>query len=171
MRKLTLMAAMLAGTLLFAAPAMAKTVAPDLVKVTNLRLGPTISGGPSTCVNFTFDQKAFLTGDRTNFHLVPANGDDAINGTSRKNKLCRDREGNRTVTVIFKGNLSAADYARGYVDASTVSSNAQGNAKTNVAQAEPIRPNAKTVNPDLVSVKVACKRNLVFYKFDEPLDQ
>ena len=172
MRKLTIVAAALAMVLVFASAAVAKTKAPDLVTVTNFRAGPVISGGPSTCVTFSFDQKVFLTGgDRTNFHLVPVDGDDAVDGTSQSSNTCRDRRGDRLITVIFRGDLAAADFARGYVDNSTVSSNRQGNAPTNVPQAEDIRPGTETVNPDLVSVTVNCKRQVAFYRFDEPLSQ
>lgn len=172
MRKLTIVAAALAMVLVFSTTAQAETRAPDLVRVTDFSVGPTVSGGPSTCVSFTFDQQVFLTGgDRTNFHLVPTDGDDAADGTSQKSNVCRDRNGDRTIVVIFKGNLNAADYARGYVDNSTVSSNAQGNAPTNVPQSEDIRPNTNTVNPDLVSVTVNCRRQVAFYRFDEALAQ
>ncbi|QDP39306.1 hypothetical protein [Radiobacillus deserti] len=36
------------------------TEAPDLVEVSNFRAGPTTQSGPTTAVDFTFDQAAYL---------------------------------------------------------------------------------------------------------------
>ena len=181
MKKLVLMLGVLAITLTAATPALTQatgsgpTVAPDLTSVDSFRRAPVnASGNPRTCVDFVFDQQAFLTGgDRSNFHLAPVNGDDAVDGTSVTvdSGQCVDTEGDDTITVVFNGRLAPKDYARGYVDRNTVSSGSQGNEPTNVGQAADISPNPSTVNPDLLSVSTRCSQKQAFFRFDEPLDQ
>lgn len=52
------------------------TEAPDLVRIDNFRRGPyTDQFEPTTCVDFSFDQSAYLNGGtRSTFHLVPLDG-------------------------------------------------------------------------------------------------
>lgn len=122
-------------------------------------------------MDFTFDQSVFLTGsNRTSFGLVPVDGSDAVFGSDFIPSQQTDPRGDNTITVLFNGNLTPADFARGFVSSSTVSSGSQGNEPTNVGQAEPIGSNT-SVNPDLVSVRLDCQQQQAFFRFDEPLDQ
>lgn len=167
-------ALVLALTLVMAFPAVAQTTgtteAPDLLSVGNFREGPpTDDGNPQTLVDYTFDQAAYLNGgNRSSFHLVPLNGGDPLD--ARGIAPASDTEGDEVVTVLFNGNISAADYARGFVDSGIVNSRQAGaNADNpfNINQSEPISNNGITENPDLVSV--TRDGDQVLYEFDEPL--
>jgi len=173
-----LLTLMLAMALLGASPARAQsgsgpTVAPDLESVGNFRPGPVDNNGDfRTFVDFTFDQQVFLTGsNRTAFGLVPTDGGDSIFGSDFIPSEQTDPEGDNTITVLFNGDLSPADFARGFVSNDTVSSGPQGNEPLNVEQAEPVGGANTSVNPDLRSVRIDCQQNQVFFTFDEPLDQ
>jgi Ca2+-binding RTX toxin-like protein len=147
------------------------TEAPDLQSVGNFRRGPATSQGtPTTCVDFTFDQVAYLNGgDKSNFQIVPLNGGDAISGSTNVDAKS-DEPGDNIVTVVFSGNLTPSNFARGYVDTSVVNSN-ESNASDenpyNINQSADINPNEKTENPDLV--RVTRGNNSFIYEFDEPL--
>ena len=147
------------------------TEAPDLNSVGNFRRGPfTSQFTPTTCVDFTFDQVAYLNGgDKSNFQLVPLNGGDAISGSTNVSTE-NDQEGDNIVTVIFPGNLSPSDFARGYVDTGVVNSapnNVSDENPYNINQSARITPNTKTENPDLV--RVTRGNNSFVFVFDEPL--
>ena len=144
------------------------TRAPDLMSVGNFRQGPvTDQGEPRTCVDFTFDQKTFLTGgNRSSFHLAPAKGGDALDATN----IVPDKDvaGDTIITAVFPGDLKPEDFARGYVDKNIASSSSKGNELTNVAQAEGVSGSeGNTATPDLVSVTRDGGRLL--FKFDQPL--
>ena len=155
------------------AQATGPTVAPDLVSVGNFRPGPVDNNGDfRTFVDYTFDQPAYLTGsNRTSFALVPVEGGDSLFGSDFIPSMETDPEGDNTITVLFNGSLTPADFARGFVGSFTVSSDPQGNAESNINQAEPVSPGTTSVNPDLVSIRIDCQQNQVFFTFDEPLDQ
>ena len=147
------------------------TEAPDLESVGNFRRGPfTSQFTPTTCVDFTFDQAAYLNGgDKSNFQLAPVSGDDAISGSTNVNAES-DQAGDTVVTVVFPGNLSPEDFARGYVDSGVVNSdpnNISADKPANVNQSEDISPNTTTENPDLVSVRRDGDSYL--FEFDEAL--
>ncbi|WP_166239680.1 hypothetical protein [Paenibacillus turpanensis] len=147
------------------------TEAPDLMEVGNFRAGPsTSSNEPTTAVDFTFDQSAYLNGgDRSNFHLVPLSGGDVIDGST--NVLPpNDKEGDKTVTVLFPGQLNPEDFARGYVDSKVVNSNSNNTSAEhpmNINQSKPISNQGKTENPDLV--RVTRDGNSYLFEFDEAL--
>ena len=143
------------------------TEAPDLVKVDNFRRGPfTSQFTPTTCVDFTFDQKAYLSGsNRTSFHLVPTDGSDALDAADIVPQ--QDEDGDRIITAAFPGNLKPEDFARGSVDKEVLSSSKEGNAPTNVPHAENIGDGNSTKHPDLVSVTKDADQFL--FEFDQPL--
>ncbi len=150
------------------------TEAPDLLEVGNFRAGPSDDdGGDQTLVDFTFDDTAHLNGgDHSNFHLVPVTADDAVDGRGLPPE--QDREGDEVVTVLYDGDLAAADFARGYVDTGVVNADANGvssDAPGNINQSEPIRGGSgragTTANPDLVSVRF--DGDQVLYEFDQAL--
>lgn len=146
------------------------TAAPDLVSVGNFRRGPmTPQMSRTTCVDFVFDEPAFLTGgDRTNLHLAPADGGDALDATSNV-RVPHDDPGDRVVTAAFPGELAPEDVARGFVDTGIVNSRASGanaDAPLNVAQAADVGAGG-TANPDLVSATI--DGDLVRFVFDQPL--
>lgn len=141
------------------------TQPPDLVSVGNFRAGaPTDGGNPRTLVDFTFDQPVYLTGgDRTNFHLVRTDNTVVDPQTSAA------PAGNRPSTVVsvfFNGTLSPTNFARGYVDNGTVSSDSQGNAPTNAPQSQPVSTQGSS-GPDLVSV--TCDQFRLVFTFDQDL--
>ena len=145
------------------------TKAPDLMEMGNFRRGLiTAQGEPRTCVDFTFDQKTFLTGgNRTGFHLAPKDGGDALDATN----IIPDKDvsGDNKVTVMFPGDLKPKDFARGYVDKNILSSSADGNGPTNVNQAAHASGDGSTEHPDLVSITRDGKKFL--FEFDQPLTQ
>ena len=143
------------------------TAAPDLVSVDNFRRGPfTSQFTPTTCVDFTFDQKAFLSGsNRTSFHLAPGDGSDALDAAGIV--PTKDEDGDVVITAAFPGNLKPEDFARGYVDKEVLSSSKKGNAPTNVPQAGNTGKDNGTKHPDLVSVTKDADQFL--FKFDQPL--
>lgn len=149
------------------------TDAPDLLSVGNFRRGPvTDDFTPTTCVDFTFDQRAYLNnGDESNFQLVPLNGGDAISGSTNV-VVESEQEGDNIVTVAFSGDLKPGNFARGYVDTGVLNS-APGGASTsdpyNINQAADVTPRTKTENPDLVSVKRS--GDTFLFQFDEALDE
>lgn len=152
------------------------TEAPDLLEVGNFRRGPfTSQFEPTTCVDFVFDQVAYLNGgDRSNFHLVPLDASDALDGTT--NVLPEsDQTGDNIVTVIFPGDLSPADFARGYVDTGVLNSaanNISADNPLNINQAANIAPNTRTENPDLAQDLKSVERQSsvwLYFVFDEPL--
>ncbi len=142
------------------------TQPPDLVSIRNFRPGaPTDNGTPRTIVDFTFDQPVYLTGgDRTNFHLVRTNN--TVVDPQTSGAPAGDRNGDNIVSVLFNGQLSPANFARGYVDNATVSSDLQGNARTNEPQSQEISPSGSS-GPDLVSV--AYDGSMLVFTFDQDL--
>lgn len=147
------------------------TEAPDLLKAGNFRMGPTTSqNGPTTAIDFTFDQAAFLNGgDRSNFHLIPLTGGDILDGSTNV-KPKNDKEGDDTVTVLFPGELNPENYARGYVESKVVnsdSSNTSPDNALNINQATLISNGGKTENPDLVNATL--DGNSFLFEFDEAL--
>lgn len=142
------------------------TQPPDLVSVGNFRAGsPTDGGNPRTIVDFTFDQPAYLTGgDRTNFHLVRT--DNTVVDPQTSGAPAGDRNGDTVISVLFNGTLSPTNFARGYVDNGTVSSDAQGNAPTNAPQSQSISTSG-SAGPDLVSV--SCDGSMLVFSFDQDL--
>ncbi|MFD2922808.1 hypothetical protein [Halobacillus naozhouensis] len=147
------------------------TEAPDLLKAGNFRMGPSISQNePTTAVDFTFDQPAFLNGgDRSSFHLIPLMEGDTLGGSTNV-KPKNDKEGDNTVTVLFSGELNPENYARGYVDSKVVnsdSSNTSSDNPLNINQAAAISNGGKTENPDLVNVTL--DGNSYLFEFDEAL--
>ncbi len=152
------------------------TEAPDLLEVGNFRRGPfTDDYEPTTCVDFVFDQAAYLNGGAlSNFHLVPLSASDALDGSTNA-KAESDQTGDVVVTVVFLGELEPADFARGYVDTGVVNS-AQNNVSAanplNINQAANIEPNTFTENPDLAQNLTSVERQSevwLIFKFDEPL--
>ena len=152
------------------------TEAPDLLEVGNFRRGPFTDGfEPTTCVDFVFDQPAYLNGGtRSNFQLVPLDASDALSGSTNQTPEA-DQSGDRVVTVIFPGDLAPADFARGYVDTGVVNSaanNISADNPLNINQAANIGPNTLTENPDLTQDQDAVERQSnvwLYFTFDEPL--
>jgi len=152
------------------------TEAPDLAEVGNFRRGPSTSQlEPTTCVDFVFDQTSYLNGgDRSNFHLVPLDASDALDGSTNQ-KPEADEEGDIVVTVVFPGDLSPADFARGYVDTGVLNSaanNVSAENPNNVNQSAPTPPNTATENPDLDADLASITRQsetYLLFEFDEPL--
>ena len=151
------------------------TEAPDLLEVGNFRRGPVTDGfEPTTCVDFVFDQPAYLKGTRSNFNLVPLDASDALPGSTNQTPEA-DESGDRVVTVIFPGDLSAEDFARGYVDTgvvNSVSTSPTAEDPLNINQAANVDPNTTTENPDLVQDQGAVERQSsvwLYFTFDEPL--
>lgn len=145
------------------------TEAPDLVSVGNFRRGPfTSQFTPTTCVDFVFDQRAYLTGgNRTGFHLVPTDDSGALDATDIIPNS--DGEGDVVVTVTFPGELRPGDLARGYVDGEVLSTDEAGNAPANVGQAEDAGERTQTEHLDLVSVSRDGDQFL--FEFDQSLTQ
>jgi hypothetical protein len=152
------------------------TEAPDLAEVGNFRRGPSTSQlEPTTCVDFVFDQTSYLNGgDRSNFHLVPLDASDALDGSTNQ-KPEADEEGDIVVTVVFPGDLSPADFARGYVDTGVLNSaanNVSAENPNNVNQSALTPPNTATENPDLDADLASITRQsetYLLFEFDEPL--
>ena len=152
------------------------TEAPDLLSVGNFRRGPFTDGfEPTTCVDFVFDQPAYLNGGtRSSFNLVPLDASDALPGSTNQTPEA-DEPGDRVVTVVFPGDLSPEDYARGYVDTGVVNSaanNVSADNPLNINQAANIGPNTLTENPDLTQDQGAVERKSnvwLTFTFDEPL--
>ena len=147
------------------------TEAPDLAKVGNFRRGPaTDDFGSTTCVDFSFDQVAYLNGgNRSSFHLVPQDGSDALDGSTNQTPES-DEEGDEIVTVIFPGDLNPESFSRGFVDTGVVNSSASGASTQNpynINQSEDISGLGQTENPDLV--RVSREGNAFLFEFDEPL--
>jgi hypothetical protein len=148
------------------------TEAPDLLTVGNFRGGPDDDdGNPQTLVDFTFDQVAYINGgDHSNFHLVPLDGGDAVNARSIRPEA--DEEGDEVVTVLFRGDLDPADFARGFVDTGVVNSdccNMGPDNPGNINQAAPISNDGRTDNPDLVSG--TRDGDQVLFEFDQALTE
>ena len=153
------------------------TEAPDLLEVGNFRRGPFTDGfEPTTCVDFVFDQPAYLNGGtRSNFQVVPLDASDALSGSTNQTPTA-DLLGDRVVTVVFPGDLSPADFARGYVDTGVVINSAANDVSAqdplNINQAANIGPGTETENPDLVQDQEAVRRQSnvwLYFTFDEPL--
>ncbi len=147
-----------------------QTVAPDLQFVGNFRQGPyTAELEPTTCVDYDFDQAAYLAGgNRTSFHLVPTDGGPVLDATGMKPE--DDVEGDDKITVQYLGLLDESDFARGYVDGNVVTSNVNGDGPYNVAQADAISNGGNTDDPDLETISEKSDKKL-FFEFDEDLDQ
>lgn len=147
------------------------TEAPNLVRIDNFCRGPyTDQFEPTTCVDFSFDQSAYLNGGtRSTFHLVPLDGGDALDGST--NVLPEnDEPGDNIITVIFPGDLSPKNFARGYVDTGVVNSapdDITAENPANVNQSEDITPTTSTENLDLV--RVSQERNSFLFEFDQAL--
>ncbi|MDK3258903.1 hypothetical protein [Blastococcus capsensis] len=146
------------------------TVAPDLQFVGNFRQGPfTAELEPTTCVDYDFDQPAYLAGgNRTSFHLVPIDGGPVLDATGMQPE--DDVEGDDKVVVQYLGLLDEAEFARGYVDANVVTSQADGDGPYNVAQADAICNAGNTDDPDLETISERSD-NQLYFEFDEDLDQ
>ena len=152
------------------------TEAPDLLAVGNFRRGPFTDGfEPTTCVDFVFDQPAYINnGTRSNFSLVPLDASDALPGSTNQTPEA-DEPGDRVVTVIFPGDLQPEDFARGFVDTGVLNSdccNISADNPLNINQAANIAPNTSTENPDLVQDLNAVERQSdvwLYFVFDEPL--
>lgn len=146
------------------------TVAPDLQFVGNFRQGPyTAELEPTTCVDYDFDQQAYLAGgNRTSFHLVPTDGGPVLDATGMKPQ--DDVEGDDKVVVQYLGLLDESDFARGYVDGNVVTSKANGDGPYNVAQADAISNGGNTDDPDLQTISEKSD-NKLYFEFDEDLDQ
>lgn len=144
------------------------TVAPDLLLASRFRPGPeTDDGNPTTLVEFEFDQKTYLTGgDRTNFKLVPKDGDGIFSGTGKI--PVGDKRSDKIMSVVFPGELAARDIVRGYVDAGKVSSSKSGDGSTNVLQAASVSASGGTPAPDLLSV--TRKGEKLLLEFDANID-
>ncbi len=147
------------------------TDAPDLVAVGDFRTGPTTAQFErTTCVDFVFDQPAFLVGgDRTNFHLVPLDGGSAIDASTAVD-VPDEVPGDRVVTVVFPGTLVAGDVARGTVDTGVVGSDAAGAtaaAPLNVNQSAVLGNDGLTANPDVVAI--VKDGDQVVFRFDQDL--
>ncbi len=148
------------------------TAAPDLMSVGGFKPGPpNDDGSPQTIVTFGFDSPVYLAGgDRSNFHLVPLDGGDAVD--ARSAAAPDDSDGDADVRVLFSGKLSKDEFARGYVDSKVVTSREAGATKkapAGVNQAVPVSHRGRTENPDLVKVKR--DGDQVLFSFDEPLTQ
>lgn len=146
------------------------TVAPDLQFVGNFRQGPyTAELEPTTCVDYDFDQQAYLGGgNRTSFHLVPIDGGPVLDATGMVPET--DEEGDDKIIVQYLGLLDEADFARGYVDGNVVTSNANGDGPYNVAQADAISNGGNSDDPDLETISEKSDKKL-YFEFDEDLDQ
>lgn len=146
------------------------TVAPDLQFVGNFRQGPyTAELEPTTCVDYDFDQQAYLAGgNRTSFHLVPTDGGPVLDATGMKPQ--DDVEGDDKVVVQYLGLLDESDFARGYVDGNVVTSKANGDGPYNMAQADAISNGGNTDDPDLQTISEKSD-NKLYFEFDEDLDQ
>ena len=147
------------------------TTAPDLVSVGNFRAGPPDdAGNPTTCVDFTFDEDLELAGgDRTNVKLVRAapnaDGETVIEATGRAPS--GEVAGDSRLTLVFGGALSAADFARGFVDAEVVRPAGSTGSAGNPLQAADVADGGNSSTPDLVAVR---RQGLqLIYVFDEPL--
>ncbi len=143
------------------------SIAPDLIAVGGFRPGPpNDEGEPTTCVDFTFDEAIELTGDRTNFHLVPVDGSAVVDATSQI--PANDQDADARITAIFTGDLSSEDYARGLVDAGTGKRPDDQTSRTvNVRHTADISNDGNTTDPDLVSVTP--QQGRLLYRFDQPL--
>ncbi|QDP39305.1 hypothetical protein [Radiobacillus deserti] len=96
-------------------------------------------------------------------------GGDTVDGSTNVQPN-NDQAGDKTVTVLFSGNLDPQDYARGFVDSQVVNSNANNSSNENplnINQAATISNQGKTDNPDLTSVTM--DGNSYLFKFDEAL--
>ena len=141
------------------------TNAPDLVSVGNFRAGPEIDGGPSTLVDYTFDETAY-TQARNKFILVPVDAMDAV--TANATVPEEETEGDEVLTLIFAEELTETDFARGVVNDNAVSPEQGGSEPLNVAQAADIGDGI-TQNPDLASVTKVEDSDDVRFEFDQDL--
>ena len=152
------------------------TEAPDLISVNNFRQGPyTIEFEPTTCVDFVFDQPAFINGGkRSDFGLLPATGAQPFWGSSEmKPPLSKDPSGDNIITIIFPGLISPSDYARGIIDVGIVNDDCcrvDFNSPFNAKQTDDISPERTTDNPDLVAVtNVIDSPSLMNFTFDQEI--
>ena len=155
------------------------TEAPDLMSVGNFRQGPyTIEFERTTCVDFTFDQVPYINGgSQEDFKLIPTSAGDPITGL--KATLPNDEQdlpGDNIITIVYKGDWTEEDFARGYVDELVINGNrnrVNADYPFNIGQTEDISPNPATGNADLVSAsyKQPSLRQspYVEYKFDQDI--
>ena len=154
-----------------------QTDGPDLVSVGNFRQG---ASAGQTAVDFTFDEAAFITnsGGFALIEISEANGAANDNeergaaqaagtpatgtGSQPSGGTVAGGNGTTVITVIFNDDdsdavLTAADIARGTVDANTVSDVQTGGATAgnqNPLQAADVSGGGNTPEPDLVSVEL-----------------
>jgi len=136
------------------------TNAPDLTGVSGFReAANSTTANPVTIVDFTFDEAAFLTGVAADFQLIPVNGGTPEEGDTVSTSTTEPGggtvpggNGTTVISVAFNGDLNQADYARGVVNAGTVSDAATGG-NDNPLQAADVANGGNTTDPDLVSVE------------------
>lgn len=152
------------------------TEAPDLMAVDNFRQGPyTMEFEPTTCVDFVFDQAAFVNGGKTSdFGLIPSTGAQPLYGEAQfPLDSSKDPVGDKIITIVFKGLLTETDFARGLVDSGIVNDDCcrvDFNSPFNIKQSEPVGMDATTENPDLESVVNTIGSPMFMnYTFDEPI--
>ena len=83
-----------------------------------------------------------------------------------------DAEGDAVITVLFEGEISPADYARGFIDTGLVTSRQAGadsENPLNINQSASISNGGTTQNPDLESVTYD-GGDIVLYEFDQELN-
>lgn len=139
------------------------TDGPDLVSV-----GSFTADGANTEVAFTFDEAA-AAGAAANYNLIPLDGSAPISGASV------DGGTNTTTHIVeFTGTLNPANFARGTVDAGTVTEttdNELNGPDSNVLQAADISAGGNTADADLVSVQLqegpATGEDRALFTFDE----
>jgi putative cell wall-binding protein len=163
------------------------TDAPDLVSVGNFRQAATPG---ETAVDFTFDEAA-TSNETAGFRLVLLDGSEVVGDTVPNNDTASGGtvaggSGTTKFTVIFDADtttndagttsdvLTAADVARGTVDAGTVK-DADATANANVLQAADVSNSGNTIEPDLVSVTLrpgaeAGDADEAIFLFDEAVD-
>lgn len=141
------------------------TRTPDLISVGNFRPGtPTDDGNPRTFVDYTFDQRAELSGgDGTNFNLVPVDGGPVLDA-----KELISGGGTNVYTIAYLGTIDQTEIARGFIDSGTV--RRPGKKPTNPLQSADVSNAGNTSDPDLVSVVPNLVTNELIYTFDQTVN-
>ena len=161
------------------------TAAPDLRSVSGFRAVP---ASATTAVDFVFDQAAFVTTATTGYNLVLLNGT-VVNCTGplqgsttpASGGTVAGGNGTTTITVVCAtaSNLTAADIARAYVTAGTVSDTLLHSATvatvTNPLESVNAGNSGLTTGPDLTSATFipagtgtnATALDQVLFKFDQ----
>ena len=114
-----------AGTV--SAQGAGRTIAPDLVAVSDFRSGEDANGNNTTdtYVDFFFDEPAAVVSCCAGFELVPIDGGPPLTAIA-----VVDGDGTATLTLAFEGDVRARDIARGTVNSNTVRA-ADGGDETN----------------------------------------